>query len=110
MTDIRDFLPLKPGDFHILLALSQSPLHGYGIMKAVERESAGDVRLGLGSLYRLLGRLLDLGLIAAEDAGNTRREYLLTALGKRVLQSEARRLAGVMKLVPVRRLLRDAEQ
>ncbi len=109
MPDPRDLLPLKPADFHILLALSQGPLHGYGVMKAVTRESAGEVRLELGSLYRLLARLLDLGLIAAEESDGRRRDYALTSFGKRVLEAEARRLAGLVKLAPVRRLLREAK-
>jgi len=108
MSDPRDLLPLKAGDFHILLALSQGPLHGYGIMKAVERDSLGEVRLELGSLYRLLGRLLDLGLVDAEESGARRRDYAITGLGKRVLEAEARRLAELMKLAPVRKLLREA--
>jgi DNA-binding PadR family transcriptional regulator len=108
MTDPRDFLPLKPGDFHILLALSQGPLHGYGIMKAVERESGGEARLELGSLYRLLGRLLDLDWIAVEESSGRRRDYSLTSLGKRVLEAEARRLVSLVKLAPVKKLLREA--
>jgi DNA-binding PadR family transcriptional regulator len=108
MTDPRDLLPLKACDFHILLALSQGALHGYGIMKTVERESSGEVRLELGSLYRLLGRLLDLGLVNAEESGGRRRDYAITGLGKRVLEAEARRLAELMKLAPVRKLLREA--
>ena len=110
MNNPRDFLPLKPSDFHILLALSQGSLHGYGIMKAVERESGREVRLELGSLYRLLARLLELGLIAAEDSEGRRRDYSLTGLGRRVLEAEARRLAGLVKLAPVRRILREAKE
>jgi DNA-binding PadR family transcriptional regulator len=109
MMDPRDLLPLKPVDFHILLALSQGPVHGYGIMKAVERESVGEVRLELGSLYRLLGRLLDLGLVDVEEAGGRRRDYALTAFGRRVLAAEARRLSSLVKLAPMRRLLREAK-
>jgi DNA-binding PadR family transcriptional regulator len=109
MPDPRNLLPLKPADFHILLVLSQGPLHGYGIMKSVGRESEGEVRLELGSLYRLLTRLLDLGLIAVEESEGRKRDYALTVFGKRVLEAEARRLAGLVKLAPVRRLLREAK-
>ena len=91
MNDPRDLLPLKPSDFHILLSLAEGPLHGYGIMKAVERESHGEVRLELGSLYRLLGRLLDVGALAAQESDDRRRNYSLTAFGRRVLEAEARR-------------------
>jgi hypothetical protein len=54
---------LKPADFHILLALAAGPLHGYRIMKEVERDTGGDVTLEIGSLYRLLARLVTEGLI-----------------------------------------------
>ena len=109
MNDPRDLLPLKPSDFHILLSLAEDPLHGYGIMKAVERESNGEVRLELGSLYRLLGRLLELGALAAQDSEDRRRNYSLTPFGRRVLEGEARRLAALVKLAPVRKLLREAK-
>jgi len=59
---------LKPADFHILMALTQGPRHGYALMKEVERESQGGVRLEIGSLYRLLARLLDSGLIEEAEA------------------------------------------
>ena len=110
MPDPRDLLPLKPADFHILLEPGGlGPLHGYGVMKAVERESNGEVRLELGSLYRLLGRLLDLGALAAQESDDRRRNYSLTAFGRRVLEAEARRLAALVKLAPVRKLLREAK-
>ncbi len=100
---------LKPADFHILLSLAQGPRHGYGIMKEVERESAGAVRLEIGSLYRLLARLLESGLIEdADPASNDierRRYYRITRPGRRVLKTEAERLAGLVDLIRARRLL-----
>src|ERR1700683_5649827 len=98
MHDPRDLLPLKPSDFHILLSLAAGPRHGYGIMKAVERESNGEVRLELGSLYRLLGRLLELGALAAQESDDRRRNYSLAPLGRRVLEREGRRLAALVKV------------
>ncbi|HWZ30552.1 MAG TPA: helix-turn-helix transcriptional regulator [Bryobacteraceae bacterium] len=100
---------LKPADFHILLALSDGPRHGYGIMKEVERESGGGVRLEIGSLYRLLGRLLDAGLIEDADGDERRRYYRISRLGRRVLKSEAERLAGLVDLIRARRLLPEGE-
>jgi len=97
--------PLKPADFHILLALASGPRHGYGIMKEADRESGGGVRLEIGSLYRLLGRLLDAGLIEDADGDERRRYYRITRLGRRVLKSEAERLAGLVDLIRARRLL-----
>ena len=64
---------LKPAEFHILFALSQGPRHGYGLMKEVERESNGSVRLEIGSLYRVLARMLDEGLIEEADEDERRR-------------------------------------
>jgi DNA-binding PadR family transcriptional regulator len=97
--------PLKSADFHILLALADGPRHGYGIMKEVETESGGGVRLEIGSLYRLLGRLLDSGLIEDADADDRRRYYRITRLGRRVLKAEAERLMGLVDLVRARQLL-----
>jgi DNA-binding PadR family transcriptional regulator len=97
--------PLKPADFHILLALAEGPCHGYGIMKEVERESNGDVRLEIGSLYRLLARMLDSGLLEEVDGDERRRYYRLSRLGRRVLKAEAERLAGLVELFRARKLL-----
>jgi DNA-binding PadR family transcriptional regulator len=96
---------LKPADFHVLLALAAGPRHGYGIMKEVERESGGAVRLELGSLYRLLSRLLEEGLIEEAEGDGRRRRYRLGRLGRRVLKSEAERLHGLVELVRSRKLL-----
>lgn len=101
--------PLKPADFHILLVLADGPRHGYGIMKEAETESGGAVRLEIGSLYRILGRLLVAGLIedadTAADPNDRRHSYRITRLGRRVLKAEAERLAGLVDLVRARRLL-----
>jgi DNA-binding PadR family transcriptional regulator len=96
---------LKPADFHILMALTQGPRHGYALMKEVERESEGGVRLEIGSLYRLLARLLDSGLIEEADEDKRRRYYRLSRLGHRVLKGEAVRLASLVELSRARKLL-----
>jgi len=101
---------LKPADFHILLALSAGPLHGYGIMKDVERDSAGEVTLEIGSLYRLLARMVGEGLIYhAERTDERRRYYRITPAGRKVLKSEAARLASVVTLVRARKLLPETD-
>jgi|SRR5947209_277607 len=103
--DLDDQLPLKPADFYILLVLADEKRHGYGIMKDVERESGGKVRLEIGSLYRQLARLLNDGLIEVEeDESGRRRFYSLTRLGRSVLRAEARRLAGLVDLLRSRKL------
>lgn len=98
-------LPLKPADFHVLIALVEGPRHGYGIMKDVERDSGGEVCLEVGSLYRLLARLLDEGLIEMDEDDGRRRFYSLTRFGRKVLKAEAQRLAGLVGLVRARNLL-----
>ena len=111
MDNARDLLPLKPADFHVLLTLVDGPLHGYGIMKQVAQESGGEVRLEIGSLYRLLARLIAEGFLEMGEDDGRRRNYALTRLGHRALRAEARRLAGLVELVRSRRLLpadRDA--
>ena len=100
---------MKPADFHILLALAEGPRHGYGIMKEVERESSGAVRLELGSLYRLLARLLELGFIEEADGDERRRYYRISRMGRRVLRTEAERLAELIGLVRSRRLLPEGD-
>ena len=102
-------MPLKPEDFLILLVLSRGERHGYGIMKEVEVESGGEVVLGIGSLYRLLGRMMRAGLVATAASGpgadERRRNYRLTSLGERVLREESRRLADLVQRVKARGLL-----
>lgn len=106
--------PLSARDWHVLLALSTADLHGYGIMKAVEEDSGGRVRADLGSLYRILDRLLDEGLIAEADPpsdaptetrGRRRRYYGLTREGHDALRSEAARLREALELATSRNLL-----
>ena len=104
-----DLLPLKPADFHVLLVLVDGPLHGYAIMKAVERESRGEVRLEIGSLYRLLGRMVNEGLLEMGKHDGRRRDYALTPLGRRTLKAEAARLAYLVGRVRARRLLPGAD-
>lgn len=100
---------LKPADFHVLLALAQAPRHGYGIMKDVERESGGNVRLEIGSLYRILARMLQVGLIEEADADDRRRYYRISRLGRRALKAEGARLAGLVELVRSRKLLPERD-
>jgi DNA-binding PadR family transcriptional regulator len=96
---------LKPADFHILMTLANSPRHGYEIMKEVEAESSGTVRLEVGTLYRILARLLDDGLLAEAEVDGRRRNYRLTPFGRRALKAEAERLAGVVDRLRERELL-----
>lgn len=91
--------PIKPQWFHILLALSGRPLHGYGIQRAVLGRTDGDMRLWPAMLYRSLARLDEGGLIESvaapddEPDDERRQYYALTDAGRERLREEADRLA-----------------
>ena len=95
--------------FHIMLALADGERHGYSIIKEVEEETEGAVRLGPGTLYRMLKQLLDDGWIAEvdrlDDNDPRRRYYRLTPRGKKAAQVEAARLARLVRIARARRLL-----
>jgi DNA-binding PadR family transcriptional regulator len=98
------FLPLTPAVFHILLALVGGEKHGYAIMAEVGAATDGQMKLGPGTLYGTIKRLLADDLIEesedrpdAEMDDERRRYYRLTALGRRVLQAEVGRYANLVK-------------
>ena len=92
-------------EFYVLLAL-QSPRHGYGIMQDVEDLSAGKLRLGPGTLYTAIKRLLVTGFIAECEADAERRRcYRLTRKGKTVAVEEAQRLSTLVRVARKRGLL-----
>jgi DNA-binding PadR family transcriptional regulator len=100
------FLPLAPVDLQLLIVASRGPVHGYAMMKAVEEQSAGRLRIELGSLYRILQRLERDGLVEivkapieeAPSPGRERRYYGITALGRGVVAAELKRLQSVIDL------------
>ena len=113
-TSPEDHIPLTPRTFHILLAVLDGPEHGYAIMKEVDVRSEGRVRIGPGTLYEAINRLVGQGLLeeveTREDAPSDRcrrRFYALTPLGRRVLHLEAERLASLVGYVETRNLLRQ---
>jgi DNA-binding PadR family transcriptional regulator len=100
--DPHSFLPLSAATLHILLALAGENLHGYGIMQEVARQSEGRYKLGPGTLYDNLQRLVEQGVVkeVASRSGDDdprRRYYALSALGSRVLAAEIQRLEGVIR-------------
>ncbi len=109
----RDFLPLTPAVFHILLALAEGDKHGYAGIVDVRERTAGEVQLGTGTLYTAIQRLLGRDLIAdadvpADAAGEgeeRRRYYRLTDLGRDVVQAEAERLERLVGIARERELL-----
>jgi DNA-binding PadR family transcriptional regulator len=124
MDDARAYLPLTPQQFHILLALADEARHGYGIILEIAERSGGALRLGTGTLYTALARLVELEIIVESDGGAAsrsgagrrgpraarpggrgprseldarRRYYRLTLLGRAVLEAEAARLDALVK-------------
>jgi DNA-binding PadR family transcriptional regulator len=105
-------LPLAPATFQILLALVDGERHGYAIMKEVTTRTEGAVRLGPGTLYGALKRLLEAGLV--EEGGeradpvlgdDRRRYYRLTKFGLRVARIEARRLDAMVRAARRKKLI-----
>jgi DNA-binding PadR family transcriptional regulator len=99
--DFSPFLPLSPAALHILLALAGEDRHGYGIMQEVARQSSNRYRLGPGTLYDNLQKLLDQHIVAESSptpsADARRRYYRLTPFGRRLLATEITRLEGVVR-------------
>lgn len=99
--DAGKFLPLAPATLHILLALAGEDLHGYGIMQEVSRQSEGRYKLGPGTLYDNLQRLMEQGLVQEVGRSNReesrRRYYRLSPLGRSVLAAEIARLESVVR-------------
>ena len=113
--DPQELLPLTPAVFHILLALAGEERHGYGIMQEVAARSGGKVRLGPGTLYGSIKRMLADGLIEESDErpdpeldDERRRYYRLTSFGQRVAAAEAERLARLVREARVKNLLPGA--
>jgi DNA-binding PadR family transcriptional regulator len=103
--DQEEQLPLTPAMFHVLLAFAAGEMHGYAILKEVERRTEGKVRLSAGTLYGIIKRLNGEGWIVESNkrpaAGlddERRRYYRLTEMGRQVAVTEARRLEELLKM------------
>lgn len=99
----QDNSPLTPAVLHILLALSTSDRHGYGIMKQVESDSRGKVKMGPGTLYGSIGRMIDAGLICESEKrvdpemdDERRVYYKITVIGQKTLNAELQRYNQVV--------------
>ena len=108
----EEFLPLTPAMFHILLALADKERHGYHIMREVDERTGGNVKLGPGTLYGSIKRMMADGLIEEleerpdpELDDERRRYYRLTDLGFRVATAEAQRLEQMVRSARAKKLL-----
>lgn len=97
--------PLTPAVYQILLSLADGEKHGYGVMKNVEQQTLGAIKMGPGTLYGSIKRMLAAGLIEETEErpdpeldDERRRYYRLTAAGRKVAVAETRRLTQVLKI------------
>jgi len=111
--EAEGLLPLTPAVFNILLTLADGEKHGYAIMREVASHTDGKMRLGPGTLYGSIKRMLGDGLIAESDErpdpqidDERRRYYRLTEFGRRVVTAEAGRLASLIRVARSKRLLK----
>jgi DNA-binding PadR family transcriptional regulator len=112
----RKLDPLPAAALNILLALAGEDLHGYAIMRQVEQQTCGRVRLGPGTLYGSLRTLLEASLIEELDCGSDseasserRRYYRLTSAGFKLVRSEVEGLAQTLRVARAKRILRGAD-
>jgi DNA-binding PadR family transcriptional regulator len=105
MDTVADFLPLPVATFHILMALADDDRHGYAIIQEVADRTNGAVKLGAGTLYRSIQRMLEDGMIVEIDErpdpehdDERRRYYRILPFGRAVARAEAQRLADLIKL------------
>jgi DNA-binding PadR family transcriptional regulator len=95
--------------FHVLLALAGGERHGYGILKEVLRQTEGAVRLGPGTIYGTLQRLMESGWVEESDGPSTavderRRHYRLTRAGRHALEAEVQRMDGLVRTARAQRI------
>ena len=105
LIDPRQILPLTPAVFHILLALASEDRHGYAIMRHVTATTDGQAKMGPGTLYGTIKRLLAARMIEESDErpdpeldDERRRYYRLTSFGRRVLEAEVWRYSRTLKV------------
>jgi len=111
-TNPEEFLPLTPAVFHVLLALADGERHGYAIMQEVAASTGGQIKMGPGTLYGTIKRLLEIRLIEESDErpdprldDERRRYYRLSALGQRVARAEAQRYAAMVEVARGKKLI-----
>ena len=109
-------MKLTPAHFHILLSAAQGPIHGYAIKREVQERTSGRVKLGPGSLYWAINKLVEGGLLAeaaapsAQSDGPSRRYYRLTDAGRIRLESELELLVDIVRLAESKGLVSRAKE
>jgi DNA-binding PadR family transcriptional regulator len=109
----ESFLPLRPVELQVLLSLLPGPKHGYGMIQDAADRTGRAAIPDVGTLYRALRRMVDLGLIEALDEtaeGTQRKEYGITPLGLEVARAESRRLTELLETARSHGLLEPARE
>lgn len=108
----NEFQPLTPAVFHILIALVDGEKHGYAIMKDVETQTSGRIKMGPGTLYGSIKRMQAAGLIEESDNrpdpemdDERRRYYKLSELGREVVKNESMRLEELVRIARKKHVL-----
>jgi DNA-binding PadR family transcriptional regulator len=102
-TEPEDYLPLSRDTFDVLVSLADQDRHGYAILQDILERTGGRIRLSPSTLYAVIRRLLESGLIEELDDrpdpahdDERRRYYRLASLGRRVARAEAQRLTRLL--------------
>ncbi|MBA2305406.1 MAG: helix-turn-helix transcriptional regulator [Acidobacteria bacterium] len=108
----KDLLPLTTGMFHVLIALADGEKHGYAIIKEVARRTDGEIRLSAGTLYTLIRRFVQEGVIVESDErpdpsldDERRRYYGVTPFGRDVARAEAARMESTLSMARAKNLI-----
>lgn len=111
-TEPGEVAPLTPAVFYVLLALADGERHGYAIMQEVAENTGGQIKMGPGTLYGTIKRLLEARMIEESDQrpdpdldDERRRYYRLTGLGQRAVKAEALRYAAMAAVARRKRLI-----
>ena len=114
--DVAALLPLKPQDYQILFVLLDMERHGYGMVKEIERQTGGQIRLEAGNLYRSVRRLIKQGLVvesdrrpAPESDDERRRYYAIAHLGRQVVAAETARMRDLVAAADARLAVSDGK-
>lgn len=116
-SDPENWIPLTPAVFYILLALADQDRHGYAIMQQILADTGGLFRMGPGTLYGSIKRMLSDNLIAEtgvrpapEDDDVRRRYYCITEKGRDVMEAEASRMERALRVARRRRVMRSRQK
>ena len=110
--DPDSLLPLTAGMFQVLIALADGDKHGYAIIKEVARRTGGEIALSAGTLYTIIRRFEQEGVIAESAQrpdvsldDERRRYYGVTAFGRDVARAEARRMETALGMARAKNLI-----